>query len=173
MNPKTPTAKEDLSRLPSKRAKWVMRVFVRGLFASVMIPTVFVANMAIAAITPDEFGGRWQAKEHNLTLDVSRCANGWCGVEVTNGTLCGRTVLRLDTGKQGNNNVQFSGRLQLVAGTQHYGVQADLYRSGDALALTMLGHTGDVFHTAARTFNFKDIFARIGDPVCRPDAKVS
>ena len=129
--------------------------------------------MAIAAIMPADFGGRWLSKERKLTLDVSRCGDGWCGVEVTNGASCGRTVLRLDSGQQGKETVRFSGSLQLAARTQPYGVQAILARNGDALSVVINGHTGGAFQFARRTYDFRDVFARIGDSVCRPDAKVS
>jgi hypothetical protein len=150
-----------------------MRVFGIDLFVAAMIAIIYVASVATAAIAPVEFGGRWLAEQHKLTLDVSRCGNGWCGVEVANGSSCGRTVLRLDAGAQRPDDVQFSGRLQLAAETEPYGVQATLLRRGDALALTMSGHTGGMFQAGRRTFDFHDVFARIGDSSCKPDAKVS
>ena len=180
MNPSTATAKEDISRSGAKCADWLMRAFGSGmrlfkryLFVAAIFAIIYIASVATAAIVPVEFGGRWLAERHKLTLDVSRCGIGWCGVEVTNGSLCGRTVLRLDAGPRGPDDEKISGRLQLAAETEPYGIQAVLLRRGDALVLTMSGHTGGMFHTARRTFDFQDVFARIGDPVCKPDTKVS
>lgn len=127
----------------------------------------------MAAVTPADFSGRWLSKKHKLTLDVSRCGEGWCGVEVTNGTSCGRTVLRLDPGQQRNEFVQFKGRLQLAAETQPYGVEAILARHDNVTDVTITGHTGGTFQMARRTFDFRDVFVRIDNSVCRPDAKVS
>lgn len=134
---------------------------------------IYGASVANAAVAPGDFAGRWLAKQHNLTLDVSRCGNGWCGVVVTNGSSCGRTALRLDAGDQRPDQVQFKGRLQLAAETEPYGIMATLHRRDDALTLTMSGHSGGTFEMARRTFDFHDMFARTGEPVCRPDPKIT
>lgn len=138
-----------------------------------MVAVICVGSVAMAAVTPAEFAGRWRAEQHRLTLDVSRCGNAWCGVEVTGGGTCGLAVLRLDAGAQRTDAVEFSGRLQLAAETQPYAVQATLLRRGDALSLRLSGHTGGTFHVARRTFDFQDVLARTGDAVCKTDGKVS
>jgi len=173
MNPRTITAWEGFSRRSSICAKLVMCAAVNPLFAITIIATFYVAGMAMAAVMSADFSGRWVSEKHKLTLDVSRCGSGWCGVEVTNATSCGSTVLRLDSAEQGNETVRFSGHLQLAAETQPYGVEAILVRRGDGLALLVTGHTGGIFQFGRRTFDFRDVFVRINDSVCRPDAKVS
>ena len=72
---------------------------------------------------------------------------------------------RLDSGKQNNEFVQFTGRLQLAAETEPYGVEAILARDDNVLALTITGHTGGAFSMARRAFDFRDVFVRIGASV--------
>lgn len=127
----------------------------------------------MAAVTPAEFGGRWRSEKQKLTLDLSRCGNGWCGVEVTKGTACARTVLRLDSGEQGRDPAGFSGRLQLAPESESYGVRTILQARGGSMVLVITGHTGGSFQFARRTFDFQAEFVRIDDAVCRPDAKIS
>src|SRR3954465_15342595 len=89
-------------------SKFGIDASVNQLVAAGIIITFCVAGVAIAAPTPTDFGGRWLSKKPELTLDVSRCGNGWCGVEVTSGAACGSTILRLDVDKQGNDNTRLS-----------------------------------------------------------------
>jgi hypothetical protein len=138
-----------------------------------MITVFCVAGMAIAVATPSEFGGRWRSEGQRLTLDVSRCGNDWCGVEVVNGSTCGRTVLRLDAGEQDKESVTFNGRLQLAPESEPYGVRTSLRRRSDVLTLMITGHTGGSFQMVRRTFDFQAEFVRINDAACQPDAKVS
>src|SRR5262245_1516819 len=66
--------------------------------AVAMVSMFCVAGMAGAAsapITPDDLNGRWVSAERGLTLDVARCGEGWCGVEVKADASCGRTQLRV------------------------------------------------------------------------------
>jgi hypothetical protein len=147
-----------------------MGAVVKNLFAVGIVTACCVTGMAIAAVTPVEFAGRWLSEKQKLTLDVSRCGDGWCGVEVTNGTTCGRTVLRLDAGEQhGNEPVRFVGRLQLAPESEPYGVHTILLSRGDAFALVITGHTGGSFRFVRRTFDFQAEFVRTNDVVCQPD----
>jgi hypothetical protein len=141
--------------------------------AVLYVAVLCVVGVALAAVTPAEFAGRWRSEQRNRTLDISPCGSGWCGVEVVNGDSCGQTVLRLDAGAPENESIRFTGRLQLATGSEPYGVHATLVRRGDALTVVLRGHTGGVFMTMRRTFDFDAVLARTGDPVCKPDAKVS
>ena len=158
---------------PSPCATSIMGAVVNRSVTVGMITAVCVAGMAIAAVVPAEFGGRWHSDGKNLTLDVSRCGNGWCGVEVTNRATCGRTVLRLDDGEHDSGSMSFSGSLQLALGSEPYGVRTVLQRRGDALALIITGHTGGRFQFARRTFDFQAEFVRVDNSTCPPDVKVS
>ena len=164
----------DTNRRPSIRAKSNTGAVVKNLVTVGIITACCVTGMAIAAVTPVEFGGRWLSEKPQLTLDVSRCGDGWCGVEVTNGTMCGRTVLRLDAGEQGGNeSVKFNGRLQLAPESEPYEVHTILLRRGDVPALIIIGQTGGRLRFASRNFDFRADFVRTNDAVCQPDVKVS
>ena len=164
----------DTNRRPSIRAKSNTGAVVKNLVTVGIIAACCVTGMAIAAVTPVEFGGRWLSEKPKLTLDVSRCGDGWCGVEVTNGTMCGRTVLRLDAGQQGGNEpVRFNGRLQLAPESEPYDVHTILLRRGDVLALKIMGQTRGRLRVASRSFDFQAEFVRTNDAVCQPDVKVS
>ena len=173
MTPSTATARDSIARPYPEWTEWLIHSSAKGVSAIVMIASICVGSVAVAAVTSAEFGGRWRADQHKLTLDVSRCGDGWCGVEVSGATGCGRVVLRLDAGAQKPDAVEFSGQLQLAAKTEPYGLQATLLRRGDALSLQMSGHTGGSFQIARRTFDFHGVFARVGDALCKPDGKVS
>jgi hypothetical protein len=167
-------ATDDADRRPSIRAKSNTGAVVKNLVTVGIITACCVTGMAIAAVTPVEFGGRWLSENKKLTLDVSRCGDGWCGVEVTNGTMCGRTVLRLDAGEQGGNEaVRFTGRLQLAPESEPYGVETILLRRGAVPVLMITGQAGGRFFLGSRRIDFRAEFVRTSDAVCQPDVKVS
>jgi hypothetical protein len=174
MSPIRMAATDDADRRPPRCAKRIKGALFKGLVTVGIITACCVAGMAIAAVTPVEFGGRWSSEVQKLTLDVSRCGDGWCGVEVTNGTTCGRTILRLDPGEQRDNeSVKFIGRLQLAPESEAYAVQTILLRRGGMLALMIRGHTGGGFQFARRTFDFQAELVRTNDAVCQSNEKVS
>ena len=78
-----------------------MAVGSRRLLAAIVMglcaagPTI-AGNIDPAAL---DIEGRWVAV--GLTLDLSRCKEGWCGVEVTDAK-CGRTALRLTAADRRN-----------------------------------------------------------------------
>jgi len=149
-----------------------MGAVVGHAFAAAMIMAFCVVGVAAAAVSPTELAGRWWSEKQKLTLDISRCHNGWCGVEVTSGA-CGRSVLRLDGGEQRGDAVRLSGRLQFAVEGMPYAVGANLFRRDDALVVALQGHTGSMVAVMRRTFDFNAVLVRIDDPVCKPDAKVS
>jgi hypothetical protein len=146
-----------------------------------MIGTLCVARVAMAEpapLTPADFGGRWVSKEASLTLDISRCGKGWCGVVVANSS-CGHTALRVaespeDAIYQTGKNRELVGRLQLAANTEAYGVRAMLTRDdGGAMTLFIAGHTGGAFSAFRRTYDYKELLVRDGDAACSPDPKLT
>ena len=145
-----------------------------------MVGTVCVAGMALAErapLTRADFEGRWVSKDARLTLDISRCGSGWCGVAVTNNS-CGHTALRIeehaeDAAYQTGVVRELVGRLQLVANTEPYGVRTTLTRDDSgALTLFVAGHTG-TFSPIRRTYDYNQLLVRGGDASCRPDPKLS
>ena len=115
--------------------------------------------------------GRWVAKGGNLTLDLSRCKEGWCGVEVTDAS-CGRTALRLSVADPGQ-RAEFSGQFERAAETQPYVVQASIVQKAPAMQLKLVGHTGNQFEMFRRTFPLSMLLVHSGEAQCRPDSKVS
>lgn len=137
-----------------------------------------VARAEPAALTSADFAGRWTSVRKTLTLDVSRCEKGFCGVIVTNGA-CGYTGLRIgedakDAQYQTAKNRELTGRLQLAANTASYGVRAMLtHNESGALTLYINGHTGGAFSAIRRSYDYNEMLARAGDAACAPDPKTS
>jgi hypothetical protein len=148
-----------------------------GSVASVMLATFCVAGVAKADIQRT-FEGRWVAKNQSLTLDLSRCDDGWCGIAVTSAGSCGRTVLRVAKGT-GNDDGQLTGRLDLDPQAQPYTVAIHLFRRNpnDPETLMIRGHTrggaGTQFQPWRRIYPYMAEFARVGDTSCRHNPKVS
>jgi hypothetical protein len=173
MTPTTIVPAGNADRRPSICAKSGIGASINHLIAAGIITTFCVAGVAIAAPAGTDFGGRWQSKKPALTLDISRCGDGWCGVTVTSGSTCGGTVLRLDAGEQGKDTTRLVGSLQLAQASQPYGVQANLYRRDNGQTLLINGHTGGRFQFPRRTYDFQAEFVRINDPSCQPNPRVS
>jgi hypothetical protein len=141
-----------------------------GLAATAMLAALYVGDVAKAE-SQQTVEGRWVASNRSLTLDLSRCGDGWCGIEVTPTGSCGRTVLRARSDDDG----QLTGRLELATDSQPYMIAATLYRRSpsDPGTLMISGHTGNRFEAWRRTYPYSVTFARSGDVTCRPDPKVS
>jgi hypothetical protein len=140
-----------------------------GLAAATMLAAFCVGGVAKAE-SQQTFEGRWVASNRSLTLDLSRCGDGWCGIEVTQTGACGRTVLRarVDDGR-------LTGRLELATKSQPYTIAMHLVRHGpnEPETLAINGHTGAQFEPWRRMYPYMVMFARTGDVTCRPDPKVS
>ena len=152
-----------------------MAVGSRRLLAAIVMGLCPAGPAIAGTIDPaaSNIEGRWVGE--GLTLDLSRCKEGWCGVEVTDAN-CGRTALRLtvaDPEKRPHNLVQFVGRFERAAETQPYVVQASIVQSVPAVKLKLVGHSGDQFEMWRRTFPLSMLLARSGEAQCRPDTKVS
>ena len=132
-----------------------------------MLDTFCVADVAKADIQRT-FEGRWVANNKSLTLDLSRCDDGWCGIEVTSAGSCGRTMLRVAKGT-GDNDGQFTGRLDLDPQAHPYTVAIHLVRRkpNDPETLVIRGHTrgsaGTEFQPWRRIYPYMVEFARVGD----------
>jgi hypothetical protein len=167
-------------RVPIACARSIKPLLVRAMLASI-IGTLCVAPVARAdpvPLTPADFGGRWVSKEASLTLDISRCGNGWCGVVVANNS-CGHTALRVaenpqDAIHRAGTNRELVGRLQLAENTEAYGVRAMLTRDdGGGKTLFIAGHTGGTFSAFRRTYDYNQLLVHAGDAACSPNPKVS
>jgi len=152
-----------------------------GLVAGTMLATFCVA--AVAKAEGDRpFEGRWAALNQSLTLDLSPCGDGWCGVEVTSAGSCGRTMLR--TRSRSPEETGFIiGRLELAAQARPYTVALHLFKRGPdgdrrllrgtPDTLMIRGNSGGEFDFMRRMYPYMVAFARVGDAACRHDPKVS
>jgi hypothetical protein len=148
-----------------------------------MVAALCVAGVARAEprdYAPSELEGRWVAAKRNLVLDITRCGEGWCGVEVTNDKTCGAVVLRFEHMRPENSGgsvfgAALFGRLELAAETRPYAVQVLFYErtARDPVRLYINGSTGGTFDLMRRTFPFQAAFARLGDQICAAAPKVS
>jgi len=136
-----------------------------------MLVTFCVAGVAKA--DQRNFEGRWVANNHSLTLDLSRCDGGWCGIEVTSPGSCGRTMLPV-----GNDDGELTGRLELSTDALPYAVTLHLFRRNpnDPETLTISGHSrGDTvteFRPWRRVYPYMVEFTRVGDATCGHNPKV-
>jgi hypothetical protein len=143
------------------------------MLAAAMIAAFCVPAVAIAE--PEQsFEGRWISERPKLTLDVARCGDGWCGVEATAEGACGPTVLRTETSTP-NENGALVGRLKRADEALPYAVAMRIYRRPDngTVSLVIVGNSGTRFEPWRRSFLFRAEMARIGDPACRHDPKLS
>jgi len=145
-----------------------------------MVAAFCVAGMAMAEppLKHADIAGRWVSDRMRIsaterfTLDISRCADGWCGVEVRNGS-CGSTTLRLDESELRAPLAVFSGRIGLGSGAQPYVIRVHLSRYEGAFQLDLFGNSGDELELWRRNYPYRQLMARTGDAVCPPDPKVS
>jgi hypothetical protein len=145
--------------------------------AAATVGAFCVAGVAFAQDGPNvppELAGRWAAKERELVLDISRCANGWCGVEVDHKS-CGKTVLRMQLTRSGTGNASLRGRLELASDARPYAVEVSYFEraGGGPIQLLINGNTGRTFEPWRRTFPFHEILMSTGPAQCRPDLNVS
>jgi hypothetical protein len=140
-----------------------------GSVAAVMLATVCVGGVAKADIQRT-FEGRWIANNQSLTLDLSRCGNGWCGIEVTKAGSCGRTVLRVTEGSPDDGGALY-GRLELATHTQPYTIAMHLFRRNpnDPETLMIRGNTGTRFDAWRRMYPYMVAFSRVSDVTCWPE----
>jgi hypothetical protein len=142
-----------------------------------MLATFCVAGVAKSDIERT-FEGRWVANNKSLTLDLSRCNDEWCGIEVTSTGSCGRTMLHV-ANSTGNDDGQLTGRLELAAQARPYVVAVHLFRRkpNDPESLMIRGHTrgdtGTQFEPWRRIYQYMVEFTRVGDTTCRHSPKVS
>lgn len=145
-------------------------------------------NPAAAELAASQLSGRWSVDPRHrchdascqLGYDLVPCGDGWCGIEVTDGKVCGRVAFRLDAGAPKQFGVEFSGRYEKAQGTQPYVVSANLYADpqqqspNEQLLLSVSGSPDDNFRPFRRGFPpLYMVLARDGDAKCQAQPKVS
>lgn len=121
--------------------------------------------------------GRWIAvngDDKERAIDIGRCGQLWCGVEVDKDGKCGRVALHLilANGEKGG-DVQFTGQYSAVDGTEPYVIGATVMQEKQGLTLYAYGHTGGQFLAFRRSYPFHMMLSREGDAVCKTEEKVS
>jgi len=141
-----------------------------GMLGSVAMLAAFCVGGVAKADIQRTFEGRWVANNQSLTLDLSRCGDGWCGIEVTKAGSCRRTVLRAARGT-GNESDLLIGRLELATPTQPYTIAMHLFRRNpnDPETLMIRGNTGIRFDAWRRTYPYMVAFSRVSDVTCWPE----
>jgi len=140
-----------------------------------MLATFCVGGVAKADLQ-HTFEGRWVANDRHLTLDLLRCDDGWCGIEVTAGGSCGRTILRAAKDPD-NDNGQLTGRVELEVQNPPYTIAMHLFRRNpnDPETLVIHGETHgrtSQFGWVRRIYPYTAEFVRVGATTCRHDPKV-
>jgi hypothetical protein len=160
---------------PTGACASVARIGGTRLVASIVIALCCIWPTAAETLDPAAINieGRWVAGGGKLTLDMSRCKEGWCGVEVT-GATCGKTALRIAVPtpeERIHHSMHFLGRLELAAEALPYVVEASIVQQQPAMQLRLVGHTGDKFELWRRTFPLTMMLSRSGDAQCRLTAE--
>ena len=148
------------------------------------------SHKAVVAIAPAEIAGRWTGNYYGhgshraecagtsctITLDISACAAGWCGVRVKDDGGCGGVAMTVTTAEARANAQKFTGKLDLVPGAEAYVIEATLWKSDDEQPkrfINMIGDTGAELRFMRRSFPFEAALARSGDATCASDKPVS
>jgi hypothetical protein len=159
-----------------------------GLLSWSLEPTSARAAGPVPAYVGGDLAGRWKgqpmgyldpakvcgAKGCELTLDIVRCADKWCGIRVEAADKCGSVALSLTPHNVTDPKVRpdvLDGKLELADGTQPYVIEAVLRpdNTGAMTQLTMVGDTGPELMVMRRSFPFRAVMARTGDSVCKLD----
>lgn len=134
-------------------------------------------------LNPADIAGRWTGthtsygaarancggKPCTLTLDISACDDGWCGIKVADDGTCGGRALAVKTSEGKATWQHFEGRLEIEPKAASYVIQATLWKDeAEARAgnLDVVGDTGTELLFMRRSFPFQAHLARTGDAVC-------
>lgn len=144
---------------------------------------------AAAAVKAEDLAGRWTGNHFSyaaarakcdgkacaLTIDITKCASGWCGVLVAAGGTCGAAAMKVEVGDGKDSYLHFNGRLALDAKAADYAVQVTLWRGekDGVRHLDVIGDTGAELMFYRRSFPFQARLARTGDAVCMSDKATS
>src|SRR5262249_7761891 len=108
--------------------------------------------------------GRWETKNKDLVLDISRCGERYCGRAVNSNNACEQTVLTVALNAISQT---FDGELATRGRSRPYKVKVSLTSVAAATADTMFITGDDVEPSLVRpTFAFQALLARAGDANC-------
>jgi hypothetical protein len=135
---------------------------------------MFASNITPAcAIEATAIEGRWRTIQGDqMTLDIRRCGERYCGRLVKAGSQCDRTVLSVELKTaSAERGLEFVGQLDLPAHPDVHRalVMVDDPVRGSGAAMTIFGDVIDV-SLIRRTFPFRAYLARSGEAICPPAA---
>jgi hypothetical protein len=152
--------------------------------AAERLPTPSASPVALSA---PSLAGRWSGIPYAIKNDATRCENGacilvldivpcgtgWCGIEVNRDNACADELMQLTPHSDQKRINAFEGKLTLAKGTQEYivDVSADDALDGRPATLEIVGDTGPEFRWFRRSFPFHAALTRIGDAICRTEAR--
>lgn len=143
-----------------------------------------------ADLTPVVLAGRWKGPRYSfnlraadaqscngkpceLTYDIVVCAEGWCGIAVTDDQAFGRIGLRLNPNAAKDRRNAFTGKLELAKGSAPYTVEAWYAPPGEREGeghqqahLSFVGDTGPELLMMRRSFPFQAELTRVSDAQC-------
>jgi hypothetical protein len=125
---------------------------------------------------PELIAGRWilaHVKGTPQTIDITKCGEKWCGIEVDANGKCGRVALRLTAGNHLKEDAQFIGQYSAADGAESYAIGGMIWEDKGEVTLAISGHTGADFQPFRRMYPLNMHLSRKGDAVCKADAKVS
>lgn len=151
------------------------------LFSSLVTISAIAENEKSTTDTllpPERIIGRWvwaSAEGKIKTLDITKCGENWCGVDVDTTGKCGHVALKLKLtgGEQAQYSGQFTGQYSVTKGSELYAVGAGIWEKKGSMLMSIYGHTGGEFQPFRRMYPLNIQLSREGDAVCKADASVS
>lgn len=200
MQPIAPRTTEAAAQLLKRGGVWRSRFAILVLFMGLSLPLAygaFAANDAEHAaqissdddVKPTLIAGRWTGryfgyaavrekcggKPCTMTIDLSPCASGWCGVLVKDDGGCGGMAMTVQAGKGDKTYRQYEGHLTLDPKAANYVIQATVWTEKESRKphLGIVGDTGKEMMFMRRSFPFQAELLRAGDAVCTSEKATS
>lgn len=160
----SPAAEETGMRRAGTFARW---------HRSRTIPSVLAlcTTLSGAALAADTEGatieGRWETARKDLVLDISRCAQGYCGRVVTPDNKCERTTLTVSVRTDEPPYPVFAGDFAPPkAGRPNYRVRISVTLPGEKpVRMSIIGDEVDP-DPIRRSFPYRAMLTRVGDAAC-------
>lgn len=193
MNPKASRKGETPAKIEARRRNFCSGCAIAVSLMVLIVPSAygaFAADVAASSnIEASALAGRWSGNYFGyaavrercgghpctLTIDLSPCASGWCGVLVKEGGGCGGLAMTVQVGKGDETYRQFDGHLTLDPKAASYTIQATLWTEAESKRprLGIIGDTGKELMFMRRSFPFQAELSRTGDAVCTSEKATS
>jgi hypothetical protein len=115
--------------------------------------------------------GRWQTAGKDLVLDMSRCAQGYCGQLVTDDSRCDRTIMTVVARPTTPRSVEavFDGDLAPPKALRRsYKVRVGVWPATEQrpVSMVIIGDEVDP-NPVRRTFPYRAVLTRVGEAACQ------